>query len=85
MLRNIFKYRELSKCNASHLNSYMLSYTAFKEVIFTLFPTEKISGIPVEFHQKSSGIKGTFFHWKRVIPLEFPLNSSGNSTGFSGI
>ena len=51
-------------------------------------PTEKSSGIPlestgilVEFYWNSSGIKGTFSHWKRVIPLEFPLDSSGNSTG----
>ena len=52
------------------------------------YPTEKNSGIPrestgilVEFYWNSSGIKCTFFHWKRVIPLEFPLESSGNSTG----
>ena len=48
-------------------------------------PTEKNSGIPlestgilVEFYWNSSGIKGTFFHWKRVIPLEFPLDSTGS-------
>ena len=35
----------------------------------------------MEFYWNSSGIKGTFFHWKRVIPLEFPLDSGGNSTG----
>ena len=35
----------------------------------------------MEFYWNSSGIKCTFFHWKRVIPLEFPLDSSGNSTG----
>ena len=35
----------------------------------------------MEFYWNSSGIKGTFFHWKRVIPLEFPRDSSGNSTG----
>ena len=52
------------------------------------FPTEKTSGIPlestgilVEFYWNSSGIKGTFFHWKRAILLEFPLDSTGNSTG----
>ena len=35
----------------------------------------------MEFYWNSSEIKGTFFHWKRVISLEFPLDSSGNSTG----
>ena len=34
----------------------------------------------MEFYQWN---KRHFFHWKRVIPLEFPLHvdSSGNSTG----
>ena len=36
VFRSIFKYRELSKCNASHLNSYLLAYTAFKEGMFKL-------------------------------------------------
>ena len=35
----------------------------------------------MEFYWNSSGIKGTFFHWKRVIPLKFLLDSSGSSTG----
>ena len=55
-------------------------------------PTEKISGIPlestgilVEFYSNSSGIKGTFFHWKRVIPVEVPFDSSGIPLDSSGI
>ena len=60
----------------------------FRYTDTTIPPTVKISGIPlestrilVEFYWNSSGIKGTFFHWKMVIPLEFPLDYSGNSTG----
>ena len=50
--------------------------------LYNHIPTEKkISGIPLEFWWKSTGIKGTFFHWIKVISLEFPLDSSGNSTG----
>ena len=48
---------------------------------FAHYPTEKnqwnSTGILVEFQWN----KRHFFHWKRVIPLEFPLDSSGNSTG----
>ena len=51
------------------------------ENIQRISPTEKISGIPLEFYWNSSGIKGTFFHWKRAVPPEFPLDSSRNSTG----
>ena len=36
MWKNIFNYRKLWKCNASHLNSYLLAYTAFKEGMFKL-------------------------------------------------
>ena len=58
---------------------YIGTYT---RLVQKLFPTEKSSGIPLE----STGIlvefqwnKRHFFHWKRVIPLEFPLDSSGNT------
>ena len=38
----------------------------------------------VEFYWNSIGLKGTFFHWKRVIPLEFWVESDGISNRSNG-
>ena len=48
---NIFKYRELSKSNESHLNSYLLAFTALKEGMFKLLCCNRVTAL--DWHQNS--------------------------------